>query len=67
MPAGREPGLRFPASNGEARRFLASSAIYINGSQFSSDKTTLDDSDDLRGYAVIRRGKNSLALVKFKA
>ena len=51
-------------SNSEARRFLTDSAIYINGSQFSSEKTTLANDDVLHGYVVIRRGKNVMALVR---
>ncbi len=54
------------ASNGEARRFLQDSAVYINGSQFSSEKITFDDVDDIHGRAIIRRGKNALAVVRLK-
>jgi len=52
------------SSKTEARRFLADSAVYINGSQFSSEKTVLEEFDALHGYAVLRRGKNATALVK---
>lgn len=52
------------SSKGEARRFLQDSAIYINGSQFSSEKTSLDEADKLHDYVVLRRGKNAMALVK---
>ncbi len=52
------------SSNGEARRFLSSNAIYVNGMQLPLEKTTLDESDFIDGYCVIRRGKNSNALVK---
>ncbi len=52
------------SSKTEARRFLTDSAVYINGSQFSSEKTTLDAADTLHGYIVLRRGKNVTALVK---
>ena len=51
-------------SKSEARRFLASNAVYINGEQFSSEKQTLDGSDNIHGYAVLRRGKNNTILVK---
>ncbi len=51
------------SSNTEARRFLGDSAVYINGLQFSSEKTTFDDNDVISGHAVIRRGKNSQAVV----
>ncbi len=54
------------SSKSEARRFLADSAVYINGSQFSSNKSTLENSDGLHGYVVVRRGKNNTILVKLK-
>jgi tyrosyl-tRNA synthetase len=50
-------------SNGEARRLLADNAIYINGQQFSSDKTAFDEHDIIAGHALIRRGKNNSAVV----
>lgn len=50
-------------SNGEARRFLADSAVYINGQQFSSDKIVFDEQDAIGGHAIIRRGKNTSAVV----
>ena len=52
------------SSNGEARRFLNDSAVYINGEQFSSNKTTFDTEDNINGHAVLRRGKNSQVIVK---
>lgn len=57
-----DAGLAF--SKGEARRFLQSNAIYINGSQIPLEKTTLDIDDFIDGYAVLRRGKNANALVE---
>jgi len=51
-------------SRTEARRFLDSNAIYVNGQQIPLDKSTLYDEDFLHGYAVIRRGKNTSCLVK---
>lgn len=56
------------ASNGEARRFLIDSAVYINGLQFSSDKAVFDEHDAITTekqakYAILRRGKNNLAVV----
>jgi tyrosyl-tRNA synthetase len=56
--------LNLASSKSEARRFLQDSAVYINGAQFSSEKRTLEPSDTLHGYTIIRRGKNSLGLVK---
>ncbi len=52
------------SSKGEARRFLSGNAIYINGSQIPLEKTELDEDDFIDGYCVVRRGKNSNALVK---
>lgn len=52
------------SSNGEARRFLVDNAVYINGEQFSSDKTTFGNEDIINGYAVLRRGKNSQVIIK---
>ena len=53
------------ASNGEARRFLMDNAVYINGQQFSSNKTVFDENDNISGHAIIRRGKNTSAVVEF--
>ena len=53
------------SSNGEARRFLGDSAVYINGQQFSSEQTTFIDQDNVNGHAIIRRGKNTSAIVRF--
>lgn len=50
-------------SKGEARRFLLSNAIYINGEQLPLEKAHIDESDIIHGYAVMRRGKNSTALL----
>ena len=52
------------SSKGEARRFVQSGAIYVNGEQIVSDLTELDSSILIDGYAVIRRGKNTNALVR---
>lgn len=55
------------ASRTEARRFLDDGAVYVNGSQISISKTELEAADALEGgYIVLRRGKNSTALVKLK-
>jgi len=51
------------SSNGEARRFLTDNAIYINGLQFSSEKAAFDNQDNIAGHAIIRRGKNTSAVV----
>ncbi len=52
------------ASKTEARRFLESGAIYINGMQLPIDQTTFIDEDFRHGYAVVRRGKNITALAQ---
>jgi tyrosyl-tRNA synthetase len=51
-------------SKGEARRFLQSNAVYINGSQLPLEKSTIDADDFIAGFAVVRRGKNVNALVE---
>lgn len=51
------------SSKGEARRFLDSNAIYINGEQLPLEKRELDAQDFIAGYCVLRRGKNMTALV----
>lgn len=53
-------------SNGEARRFLESNAVYINGEQFPASKTVFDEDDLIAGHAVIRRGKNASAVVNLE-
>lgn len=52
------------SSKSEARRFLESNAIYINGQQIPLSKTTLGTEDMVNGYVILRRGKNATALVK---
>ena len=53
-------------SKTEAKRFLETSAVYINGQQIPLNKTTLDKSDSIKGFVVVRRGKNQSVLVNFK-
>jgi len=52
------------SSKGEARRFLESNAIYINGQQLPLEKNAIDSGDVINGFILIRRGKNKTALVK---
>lgn len=52
------------SSKGEARRFLDSNAIYINGQQLPLEKKTIDEHDVINGHIIMRRGKNKTALVK---
>lgn len=58
--------LNLANSKGEARRFLQSNAIYINGQQLSLEKTTIDPVDVINGYVVVRRGKNVTGLLEIK-
>ncbi len=51
-------------SKTEARQFLESSAIYINGQQIPLNKTSIDSSDAIHGYVIIRRGKNQQMMYK---
>ena len=51
-------------SKTEARQYLQSNAIYINGQQIPLSKTTIDASDAIHGYVIIRRGKNQQMLYK---
>jgi tyrosyl-tRNA synthetase len=55
---------KLAGSKTEARRFLTDSAVYINGLQFSSEKSTLDEDDVIKGYVLLRRGKNSQVLLE---
>lgn len=55
------------SSNSDARRFLEQGAVYINGTQLA-DRQSLNAEDFLgSGYMVVRRGKNSNAIVKRSA
>ncbi|MCX6727792.1 MAG: S4 domain-containing protein [Candidatus Saccharibacteria bacterium] len=53
------------SSKSEARRFLESNAIYVNGTQLPLEKTILDTTDAIAGHAVLRRGKNAQKIVEF--
>ncbi len=52
------------SSKSEARRFLEGNAVYINGQQVDVSKQTLDNEDTLNGFTIIRRGKNTMALIE---
>ncbi len=54
---------KLASSKSEARRFLEGSAVYINGIQFSSEKTVLEQADLIGSYVLIRRGKNAQIIV----
>jgi tyrosyl-tRNA synthetase len=48
------------SSKGEARRFIESGAVYVNGVQASELLTE----KLIHGYAIVRRGKNTQTVVK---
>ena len=54
------------SSRSEARRFLEGSAIHVNGSQLPLDQADLMVENFIHGYAVVKRGKNTVALAKQK-
>ncbi len=54
------------SSNTEARRFLASGAIYINDKVAADGKQKLDENDFVQGHLVLRRGKNTQVLITKK-
>lgn len=51
------------SSKSEARRFVESTAVSINGEKVQLD-TSLSDLESNHGYLLMRRGKNSFALVE---
>lgn len=55
---------KLASSKGEARRFLSSKAIYINGKQIGDDTDTLDASNTIHGHIILRRGKNNQIVVE---
>lgn len=57
-------GLGLASSKGEARRFAQNGAIYVNGEQLSADNIALSESNFIDGYLIVRRGKNTNALIK---
>lgn len=56
----KESGLA--SSLGEARRFISGGGVYVNGQK----STELAENDFVHGHALLRRGKNSIALVRQK-
>ncbi|HEV7454748.1 MAG TPA: tyrosine--tRNA ligase [Candidatus Saccharimonadales bacterium] len=54
---------KLASSKSEARRFFDSGAIYINDNRLELNSGFLYDS--FSGYAILRRGKNNNALLKF--
>lgn len=53
---------KLASSKSEARRFVESNAVYINGKQII-DRSSLSDEDSIQGFIVIRRGKNATAIL----
>ncbi len=51
-------------SNSEARRYLQEKSVYVNGTQLPEGKETLAEDDVINGFTIIRRGRNSVALVR---
>ncbi len=57
-------GTGLASSNSEARRFLEQGAVYVNGVQVGI-ATTIESTDRIDGtHAIMRRGKNSNAILK---
>jgi tyrosyl-tRNA synthetase len=54
--------LGLAGSNTEARRFVTEGAIKVNNDRANADKQSLTNDDFHAGIAVIRRGKNSVAV-----
>lgn len=52
-------------SRSEARRFIESGAIYINGAQIDASAKEVNANQLIGGYAVIRRGKNQQMVFKY--
>jgi len=51
------------SSNSDAKRFIDSQAVYINGKKLGEGQNSLSQSDAINGFVIIRRGKNSQILV----
>jgi tyrosyl-tRNA synthetase len=52
------------SSNNEARRMIDSGAVYLNGRQVNKEEQTVKPDEFLSGYLIIKRGKNSMALIR---
>ena len=51
------------STNSDAKRFIDSQAVYLNGKKLSEGQNNLSQSDAINGFVIIRRGKNSQILV----
>ena len=56
--------LGLAASNSEARRFVSDGAVTVNGERITLDKADLHADDYHDGVAVLRRGKNKVAVAR---
>lgn len=56
--------LGLASSNTEARRFVGDGAVRINNDQATPEKATISSNDFHDGIAVLRRGKNSVAVAR---
>lgn len=54
--------LKLATSNTEARRFVAEGAIKLNNDRITLEKAELAAEDFVQGIAILRRGKNSVAV-----
>ena len=64
LPALTDSGLA--NSNGEARRFVTQGAVYVNGNTVTPDYTFSKKNSLAGSYVIVRRGKNSHAIVHIK-
>jgi len=56
--------LGLASSNTEARRFVSEGAVKVNNDRVTLDKSALTPEDFHEGIAVVRRGKNSVAVAR---
>lgn len=56
--------LGLASSNTEARRFVSEGAVTVNNDKVTLDKPSLVNADFHDGVAVVRRGKNAVALAQ---
>ncbi|MBP9738819.1 tyrosine--tRNA ligase [Candidatus Saccharibacteria bacterium] len=56
-------GAELAASNSEANRFISSGAVSVNGEKVDSE-TELSSLNSVYDYKLLKRGKNSFALIK---
>lgn len=54
---------KLASSKTEARRFIETGAIYINGQQASADTSQITKEQAIHGHVILRRGKNNQVIV----